>query len=94
MKAVEFDQANHLLKAPDGWTEEECYALPVCHARVDLNGKQLNSFTSAWKPSEEEIADIVAGKPIYLTVLSNGHPPVSIETKNPIYYISDEKTAN
>ena len=90
MKAINFEQANVSMKAPEGWTEEECYALPVCHARVNLNGKQLNSFTSAWQPSEDEVQDIVAGKPVYLTVLSDGHPPVNIETKIPIYYINDE----
>lgn len=37
------------------------------------NGPQM---VSSWQPTPAEVAAIVAGAPIYLTVLGAGHPPV------------------
>jgi hypothetical protein len=35
-------------------------------------------MTSAWFPTEAEIARLRAGAPVYLTVVGEIHPPVAI----------------
>ena len=36
-------------------------------------------MVSAWTPTPDEIARIVAGASIYLTVLGSNHPPVKLD---------------
>ena len=35
-------------------------------------------MTSAWFPTAEEIARLIEGAPIYLTIIGATHPPVSM----------------
>jgi hypothetical protein len=35
-------------------------------------------MTTAWHPTPDEIARIVAGAPVYLHILGNAHPPVKL----------------
>lgn len=37
------------------------------------------AMRSAWFPTPEEIARIVAGAPVHLVVLGSGHPPVWLD---------------
>lgn len=43
-----------------------------------VNGPQTPAMETAWLPSPEELAALVAGAPIILRVLGTGHPPVLI----------------
>lgn len=45
------------------------------------------AMQTAWEPTPNEIARIVAGEPIILTLLGTAHPPVLIEVPDR----SDEK---
>lgn len=49
----------------------------VIHERV--NGPGTPAMVTAWIPTPDEIAKIVAGAPIYLRVLGTQHPPVMVE---------------
>jgi hypothetical protein len=89
MKPIQFEEANISMKAPEGWTDDECGALPTCHVRVKINDKVVNGFVSCWQPTPEEMKDIADGKPVYLTVLSGGMPPVNIDTVNPVFLINE-----
>ena len=40
-------------------------------------------MVSSWQPTPAEVAAIVAGAPIYLTVLGQGHPPVMLSVGTP-----------
>ncbi len=55
--------------------------LPVRDELVNCNvgGEGTPSMVTAWFPTPQEIAAIVAGAPIHLRVLGTGHPPVSME---------------
>ena len=71
-----------VLGAPRDWDEGRdgpCAGLAV---RVELNGG-VPSMVSAWLPTPEEIAAIVAGAPVYLRVLGQGHPPVAVWAGDP-----------
>lgn len=61
---------NDVLKAPKGDTE--CGDLHI--SRMD------NAVMSFWKPSPEELANLVVGGSVGLLVESETHPPVSIVT--------------
>lgn len=37
------------------------------------------AMMTAWQPTPSEIAKIVAGETIYLTILGNAHPPVLLQ---------------
>lgn len=41
------------------------------------------AMQTAWEPTPDEIARIVAGQPIILTILGTGHPPVKLEVETP-----------
>lgn len=68
--------SNVMLGAPPGWDKEkdgECLALPV--------NRQPGQFTSYWQPSPEDIARICAGGHVRLTIYSDVHPPVWLDTE-------------
>jgi hypothetical protein len=71
---IKTKHTNIMYGAPAGWDAErdgECVALPVAK---DAQGV-MHSF---WQPTETDIANILAGMPIRLSVFSSSHPPVAI----------------
>lgn len=66
--------ANMVLGAPRGWDAEkegtEVLGLPV--------HRHAKGFVSQWRPTLEEIEQLVNGHPIWLHVLGDGHPPVAV----------------
>lgn len=49
-------------------------------------------MTSEWRPSEAEIAAIVAGSPIFLDVVGYSHPPVMLHVGDPRPRPASEKS--
>lgn len=94
MKPVDFEQSNLSMRPPEGWTEEQCGVLPVCHVRVPVEDSVVNGFVSCWQPTDQERADIAAGKPVWLTVLGEGQPPVNVGTECPIYPLVADPVQN
>ncbi|WLR90870.1 hypothetical protein [Shinella zoogloeoides] len=45
-----------------------------------VDGPETPAMMTAWLPNPEEIAEIVAGAPVILTVLGTRHPPVLVTT--------------
>lgn len=41
----------------------------------------VNHMTSLWEPTPAELATLVAGGSVRLTILGNTHPPVMLETQ-------------
>jgi hypothetical protein len=81
MMPVRSEHTNAMLGAPKDWNPEqegECIGLPV------HRDQQNNVFLSFWQPSEQDIANILAGVPIRLTVFGGGHPPVAIAVTDSI----------
>jgi hypothetical protein len=74
--------ATNFLGAPKGWdksTQGPCGGLAV---RVE-DTTAGRGMTSAWFPTPQEIERIAKGAPIYLTVISDIHPPVSMSVGAP-----------
>lgn len=75
MPPVKTDHTNVMLGAPVDWdpsTHGECCGLPVHRDWAN------NRWLSYWQPTEQDIANILAGVPIRLSVFGSGHPPVAI----------------
>lgn len=69
--------ATRNLGAPADWDKSKhgiCGGLPIRDEPTTVGP----GMTSAWLPTPEEIARISAGAPVYLTVLGQIHPPVSM----------------
>lgn len=77
MIIARIDAATRVLGAPADWNEERdgtCGSLAI--RDVEIAGQ--NVMVSAWQPTPEEIAAIVAGATVRLYVWGSRHPPVSI----------------
>lgn len=79
MKPVNFKEANIVYTKPEGWSDDECGDLPV-HKGTD--GKHT-VLVSAWMPTFADLQRLSEGKPIYLTIVGTGMPPVALSTESP-----------
>lgn len=79
MKPTSFgEHETRLIGAPANWDPEKdgpCGALSV-HDRPD--GRGHNEMVSAWVLEEGDLEKLQAGAPIYLSILGNIHPVVSV----------------
>jgi hypothetical protein len=76
--------ATRRLGRPRRWTwvqsaRDRIATLPVRDEVVDGVPKMV----SAWMPTPDEIARIVAGAPVYLSVIGRRHPPVRLSVGEP-----------
>jgi len=76
MKPIIFPGANLVLNKPADMTDEQCSPLHV--QKVTSQG--FPYYISAWQPSEEDIAAINQGRPVFLQITGAAHPPVSLFT--------------
>lgn len=84
MSPIPFRESNKTYHKPQGWTDEQCSDLHVWEGPVPIDANTaVNGIISCWMPTEEELADLNAGKPIFISVLSNVQPPISLFTANP-----------
>lgn len=74
--------ATRRLGAPANWKEEDhgrCDYLPI----RDEQTPQGPVMTSAWEPTPDELALILKGAPVMLTVWGTAHPPVALHVGEP-----------
>lgn len=74
MKAEPFAGANTFLGAPDGWDAEQhgpCEGIPVYIGR--------GLAISVWRPTQEEIALLVGGGVLTMTVVGSSMQPVKLD---------------
>ena len=72
MMPVAIEGANIKLGAPSDGSFKECKSL-ICK-QTQLDGHAC--FVSAWQPTPEELALLLAGASVQLTIYSVTHPPV------------------
>lgn len=77
MRPIDFPEANMTFNKPVSMDDSECLPLRV-YAGTDGNGNPF--INSVWQPSKEDIEAINAGRPVVLTILGTGMPPVSLFT--------------
>lgn len=79
MKPAMFEAMTHVLGEPTNWRADEhgeCLGLPV-----NIDTTKGGTFTSCWVLDAEEVAAIVNGGRVYLTVFGCSHPPVAISVR-------------
>lgn len=56
------------------------HGLPLRDIRINdsVTGPETPAMESAWFPSVDEIAALLAGAPLILRVCGSGHPPVML----------------
>lgn len=80
MTAEHFPEANARFTAPSDLAESQCLTIPAYQGIVtggSVDGSPI--VVVAWKPSPQELADLVAGKPIFLSCIG-GLPPHFLST--------------
>jgi hypothetical protein len=80
MTPANFKEANSKFTPPPGFDESQVATVPAYIGQV--NGGSVDGCSMAvvaWLPSPDELSDILAGKPIFLTVLG-GLPPHFLST--------------
>lgn len=78
MKPAMFEAMTHVLGAPKDWDAEkhgECGGLPVAIDHAN------STFTSCWQLDPEEVAALINGGRIYVTVVATGQPPMALAVK-------------
>lgn len=75
MFAVDFPERNKILLKPDGVSDAECSSLYA----YDTG----EAFVSCWKLTPEEVLEIARTGTVWLWVLGQRHPPVTLEVANP-----------
>lgn len=77
MRAIYFPESNMTFNKPTSMDDSECLPLSV-YVGEDKDGNPY--INSVWMPSKEDLEAINAGRPIVLTILGTGMPPVSLFT--------------
>jgi hypothetical protein len=75
MRPVDFPESNIELTRPPSMNADECKSLFV-HRGVGI-------MVSKWVPSVMDRLRLIAGYPMWLTVVSDRHPPVRLDTATP-----------
>lgn len=48
-----------------------------------VNGPETPRMVTAWQPTPDELARLIAGASVHLSILGTVHPPVMIEVGDP-----------
>jgi hypothetical protein len=76
MDYIHHPSNNHMFGAPPDWDHSKtaCGTLPV--TLTEINGQP--AIVSFWMPDQAELAALLRGKPVMLSVFGRGHPVVSV----------------
>ncbi len=77
MMPITFDGVNTDLQKPKDMTDEQCASFPVERGR-DSEG--FDYYLTAWIPNKEDLEALIAGRPLFLKVIGQAHPPVALFT--------------
>jgi hypothetical protein len=80
MIAVEFKESNCVFGKPVDMTDEQCLPLSVWRGNCDDGTPEI---ISCWKLSKEDLEEINKTGTIWLRIIGQGMPPVSLQTETP-----------
>lgn len=80
MVPTSFPESTHCLSRPIGMTEDQCEPLSVANAVVP-DGSQV--VISCWKLTTDELREFMQTGRVWLVVVGQTMPPVSLTTINP-----------
>lgn len=76
MRYIQDIRCNSVLGAPPGASIDECGALPVRRAQYENGIPVVQSF---WRPTEDELKLLNAGRPVVLSIWGETHAPICME---------------
>jgi len=82
--AQEFNESNLIMNAPA--------SMPECKDLLVWKGNQQDGtpvIISKWTPNEKELDALNNGESIYLYIVGQTMPPVSLCAVNPFYYLDN-----
>lgn len=75
MIASNFPQANILFGPPEGMHENQVASVPAYQGKIDRGSCDgLSLVVTAWRPTVQELVDLNAGAPVFLSFVG-GLPP-------------------
>lgn len=81
MIAVDFPESNVPFGPPPGLEESQCRSIRAYTGQIQGGGCDgLPCIVVAWQPGEAEIAAILAGAPIFLSMIATGLAPHFLST--------------
>jgi hypothetical protein len=70
MTPTTFKEANTTFGPPEGYAEEQVHSIQAFVGQVKTGSVDgANQIITAWQPSVQDIENMIAGKPIYLSCL-------------------------
>lgn len=79
MNPIQHATSNDVLRPPAGVSHEDCRPLYITRTIYHMgDGKQVPGIVSYWRPTQEQLALLNAGAPVFLSCLGLTHPPFSI----------------
>jgi hypothetical protein len=75
MRGVQHPSTNKVLVAPPGVSRKECGSLPVTNVIYEGN---IPGVWSYWRPNEEELKALNAGKCVRVSVIGETQPMMSV----------------
>lgn len=80
MKPVDFDEANFTFTRPSSMTDAECSSLRVFRGSYP-DGRPVS--ISCFAVSDADLEAIIKTRRVWLHVVGDGHPLVSLDTAHP-----------
>ena len=70
---------NAELAPPEGMTPDQCQPLPITRLIYDqAGGEGIPACVSFWQPTPAQLALLLQGRPVWLSVLGTTHPPLCL----------------
>ena len=91
MKINEIPNATRNLTRPENWddaTMGTCVSLPI----VDMEQDGVPVMVSSWQPTDDELARLNNGAPVYLHVVGEQHPPVMLSVSEDEEFVDEPDT--
>jgi hypothetical protein len=80
MLPIEFKESNLVLSKPMDMTDEQCMPLSVWKGNCDDGTPEI---ISCWKLSKEDLEEINKTGTVWLRIVGQGMPPVTLQTETP-----------
>lgn len=86
MLPTTFEGQNLVFGKPANMTDEQCFSLPAWKGviPIDDKGTTVPAIISCWRLSKEDMEEIQKTGVVWLSVIGDSLPPVSVFTENPI----------
>jgi hypothetical protein len=83
MKNIPAEKATHRFGPPGNWEEKTDGTCDDLHVRAGAHGdRNLPTWTSAWQPTQEDIAKLLLGGEIEITLIG-AQPPMQVNVVLP-----------